>query len=648
MLHERNGVAAARALDAPTGRARLRAPLIVVIVAAIALTGTFTASAGAHRLRAHALSLRATPFIADGVGAKPLAETETVTEVRRSSAILNGTVNPEGSNVKKCQFAYGQTPSFGKTVQCANLPGSGEAGIPVYAVLEGLEEGTTYYVKIEAENANGVGVGAHTERFTTLPSEPKADTEPANDITRTTAKLNGFVNPDGAEVTECFFEYGQTKTYGHTVSCRALPGSGETLVPVSAEIEKLKESEAYDFRLVAVNAYGEHFGGNEEFTTLPSAPRVHTEAATKVTHSSALVHGTVNPNDLEVTECFFEYGTTQSYGHTAACSPSPGSGEEPVEVTAELIALEEHKTYFFQLVAKNASSSQVLGGKEMFATLPTKPKAVTRSALDVGPESAVLKGTVNPNAANVTACEFEYGTTLTFGKSINCSELPGAGEEGVPVSASVSGLKPETTYYYRLRAENADGSDYGGVNRLITTPPGLAPAVTKVSPSKGAAVGGTVVSIKGTGFSGASEVTFGSKPAAKYEVTSADTISATAPPGTTGTVDVRVSTPDGTSEAVSADHFTYGGPTITAFTPKEGPKAGGTKVTITGSGFNTLAGKTTFEFGTAPGTSVSCSSSSSCTVLTPADGRTGGVRVGVQVANKKQKTKRGVEFTYTE
>jgi hypothetical protein len=51
-------------------------------------------------------------------------------------------------------------------------------------------------------------------------------------------------------------------------------------------------------------------------------------------------------------------------------------------------------------------------------------------------------------------------------------------------------------------------------------------------------------------------------------------------------VDVRVTTTGGTSAAVAGDRFTYvAAPAVTSISPTSGPAAGGTSVTITGTGF---------------------------------------------------------------
>ena len=81
------------------------------------------------------------------------------------------------------------------------------------------------------------------------------------------------------------------------------------------------------------------------------------------------------------------------------------------------------------------------------------------------------------------------------------------------------------------------------------------PTVTMVGP-RDVALGGDQVLISGSGFDPGSSVSFGGTPATTVTVVSGNYILATAPPGS-GTVDVTVSTPHGSSPASSADQVTY-------------------------------------------------------------------------------------------
>ena len=73
------------------------------------------------------------------------------------------------------------------------------------------------------------------------------------------------------------------------------------------------------------------------------------------------------------------------------------------------------------------------------------------------------------------------------------------------------------------------------------------PSVTSVSPASGPTAGGTSVTINGTGFTGATAVSFGGTAASTFTVNSSSKITATAPAESAGTVDITVTTPGGTS-----------------------------------------------------------------------------------------------------
>ncbi|QXW19640.1 autotransporter domain-containing protein [Comamonas aquatica] len=90
----------------------------------------------------------------------------------------------------------------------------------------------------------------------------------------------------------------------------------------------------------------------------------------------------------------------------------------------------------------------------------------------------------------------------------------------------------------------------------VTVAAGAIPVVSAIAPSSGPSSGGTTVTITGTGFGGATAVTFGASSATGFTVNSATQITATAPAGT-GTVDIRVTTAGGTSATSAADQFTY-------------------------------------------------------------------------------------------
>jgi len=116
-------------------------------------------------------------------------------------------------------------------------------------------------------------------------------------------------------------------------------------------------------------------------------------------------------------------------------------------------------------------------------------------------------------------------------------------------SHSDNGLSSGTTYFYRVQATSASGSSAWS-NEASATTMGSAPTITGLMPSSGTV--GAGITITGTGFSGATSVTFNWTPASNFSVVSPSQIAAVVPAGA-GTGRVRVTTPSGT--AVSASDF---------------------------------------------------------------------------------------------
>ena len=98
--------------------------------------------------------------------AAPTTVTELASSVAQASATLNATVNPNGETVSECHFEYGTSLSYGSSVPCASLPGSGESPVAVSAAVAGLAEDTTYHFRVVATNPLGVSHGAD-QTFTT-------------------------------------------------------------------------------------------------------------------------------------------------------------------------------------------------------------------------------------------------------------------------------------------------------------------------------------------------------------------------------------------------------------------------------------------------------------------------------------------------
>ncbi len=184
----------------------------------------------------------------------------------------------------------------------------------------------------------------------------------ASSLTSEGTTLNGTVNPDKIEVTECTFEYGQTVSYGKTASCAETVGAGSLPVSVHADLSKLGEFTTYHFRLVATNAEDHSAAGADQtFTTL--GPGVSNAMLNEAGSTFAAVSALVNP-DNAATTYHVEYGETASYGQsTTESAPGAPSGSYAVKTT--IAGLKPATTYHFRFVVTNPDGSAASADGEL-------------------------------------------------------------------------------------------------------------------------------------------------------------------------------------------------------------------------------------------------------------------------------------------
>ena len=169
-----------------------------------------------------------------------------------------------------------------------------------------------------------------------------------------------------------------------------------------------------------------------------------------------------------------------------------------------------------------------------------------------------------------------------------------------------------------------------------------APTTASITPTTGPSAGGTQITLTGTHLSAASTVKFGNQSATGVSVVSDTQLTAISPPGT-GTVDLTVTTPGGTSAITGTARFSYAGvPSITGLSTQHGPVAGGTQVLISGSGFTAA---TSVKFGTAEAAGFTVDSATRITANAP-PGSSGIVSVSVTTPEGTSPASAVAQFRY--
>ncbi len=185
-----------------------------------------------------------------------------------------------------------------------------------------------------------------------------------------------------------------------------------------------------------------------------SSPTVATGTHSHVSDTSAVLHGSVNPNG-SATTYFFQWGLTNAYG-VQSLAHSAGHGTKPVSVSAGAGGLIPGTVYHYRLVATNAAGS-TLGADRTFKTTGNPPPgATTGPATQVGKNSATVTAVISPNN-QATTYYFQYGTSTAYLQQTIAATLPG-GTTPVTVAASLQGLEARTIFHYRIVALHSNTS----------------------------------------------------------------------------------------------------------------------------------------------------------------------------------------------
>ena len=213
-----------------------------------------------------------------------------------------------------------------------------------------------------------------------------------------------------------------------------------------------------------------------------------TGTATNITSNFATLNGSYDYESYDNlgyrTKVWFVYGTPEKSYETSSIE----SLDSNSNVSADVNGLTPSTTYYYYIVAETTAYSDCYplhefdiwyGEDKTFTTLPsvTFPTVSTGTATDIKSKSATLNGIVNANDA-LADVWFEYDTTIgSFSNTSSTQSLNGLNGTDT-VSIDISGLSPDTTYYYRITAQNSVGTSYGSETSFTTNTPNPPSVIT--------------------------------------------------------------------------------------------------------------------------------------------------------------------------
>ncbi|MFA7201528.1 MAG: fibronectin type III domain-containing protein [Candidatus Paceibacterota bacterium] len=394
-------------------------------------------------------------------GATPTVTTASASGVSTSGATVNGQVNANGAPTSYW-FEYGTSQSLGSHTS-VQAGGDATSASAVSASLSGLTAGTTYYFRAVAQNQYGKGEGSIVS-FTTVSNESTGGTPTSNPTStgspagtssgRTAVLSNPIFNNDPQD-------YASLRVSNYTNN----PGT-----PTWSNQTDVKAGDVVSYSLYYHNTSGTtalNTRMNLSFNVDPISGKI--QATSKLwADNAASVSGftTIQIQGAPQTpwNMVFDSVAWRPNQMVSTSAPLP-SGQSGAEITS----------------SNGINIGDVAGGWSTQGSLIVRfrftaasddtgaaPSVTTILATGLSASAATVRGDITPNKQD-TNYWFEYGTTSSLGQRTATQSLTQSLTSKQSVSALISQLSANTTYYYRVVGENNKGRTTGSILSFTTT-----------------------------------------------------------------------------------------------------------------------------------------------------------------------------------
>lgn len=293
------------------------------------------------------------------------------------------------------------------------------------------------------------------------------------------ATLNGYVSTNGTSVTR-WFEWGTSYSLGST---SYVSGTQSWSGSFNYYLSGLNSNAYYYYKACAqsTSSFQTVCGSTVSFYTGNgnnySLPSVSTQSASSILSNSATLNGSIDNtgNDYYSMTRSFKWGTSSTYlPYTLSVS---GTQSWIGQFSQSLGGLSAGTTYYYQACAQN-SYGQSCGATYSFTTtgsviIQSSFVVVTTAPTSVTQTSARLNGLLNGNTSGAATGWFEWGSTVSLGNRTNSQSLGSV--NSINFYDTITGLSPNSFYYFRAAVQGADGSiaygDFLSLKTLSNTTP---------------------------------------------------------------------------------------------------------------------------------------------------------------------------------
>ncbi|WP_211338540.1 putative metal-binding motif-containing protein, partial [Flavobacterium dankookense] len=403
----------------------------------------------------------------------PVVTTSAPTGLTSSSVTLNGTIDANGSSVDG-SFDFG-TSTSPYSNSYASTPGviTGTDATAVSATVSGLNPNVQYNFRAVGKVGSDVTNGSNVA-FYTLANDPViADEAVVVTSTSFDFNFNGSGNPF---ITEYAIKVGSSflqsnGTLGATPFWRTELDWQIQPVPGLITVSGLTPNTTYLYAVKARNGAGVEtaFGPDQTVTTLPNtSPSLEADPLTgfgsvctgiTTTAGSFGLLGEFLTGDVTVGPLDgFSFSTTEANpSYSSSLTLSPDANDEILEVIYVKFSPTLVQSYDGTILISGGGASNII----VAATgtgINNPVTAATVGSSSVTSTSATITGTITPGCSTVSSSGLEYSTSNDMSGSIQVSN-----------PATLTGLEPNTQYFYRAYAIDGTGTVNGTVLNFTTS-----------------------------------------------------------------------------------------------------------------------------------------------------------------------------------
>lgn len=430
-----------------------------------------------------------------GIGYSPVVEFSTqklqvvgfetvpqISNITVSSAEVTAVITvPEGTEILEKGICY----DIFSTKPGVDMEGGPKkdtsSGNSIHIAINGLQEGTNYYVTAYAQTIDGYFYSDPTSFHTVQTHVPTLAIPVINNIGETGATVKVDVTSDGGrDIEEIGFCWSSEISAPNINDNDHFIEVGK-LTTYTRQISNLNKGIKYYVRAYAKNVNGVAYSPVTEFTTqLNSAPEVEDLTMSSINDDNVTAQATItNTGGLSILKKGFVWSDSSNATPTLEnCLDKKelGAGSDANgHFEAQIVNLTMATLYYICAYAENEKGI-TYSIPVRFATIATYTPAVGYpSAENVTANTADMSANIsNDGGASVTEVGFCWSENNSEPVIDEAKKNYAKAQVATNFSTKISGLKAATYYYVRAYAKNKNGisysSGYSSFTTLTTTP----------------------------------------------------------------------------------------------------------------------------------------------------------------------------------